>query len=139
MVRREQPEPQNTEDYTIADFLQGDTAFMPSESEQPEFDPIEAFGTASVSITEIILPQLHSKLNEADIPIAEYIIENLDEDGFLIISEEEIINAFKIDKIKLKSYSPSNSTYRTWAGLLPKIPTKRFWFSWKFWATIKIV
>jgi RNA polymerase sigma-54 factor len=97
----EQPEPQNTEDYTIADFLQGDTAFMPSESEQPEFDPIETFGTATVGLAEIILPQLHSELNEADIPIAEYIIENLDEDGFLIIDEEEIINAFKVDKTKL--------------------------------------
>lgn len=97
----EQPEPRNTEDYTIADFLQSDTAFMPSESEQPEFDPIETFGTATVRLAEIILPQLHSELNEADIPIAKYIVENLDEDGFLIITEEEIINAFKIDRAKL--------------------------------------
>ncbi len=91
-------EPSNTEDYTITDFLQDDITTIPSVSEQKDFDPIETYSTASVSLTDVILPQLRSELDDLETPIAEYIVENLDEDGFLMIDQEEIINAFKIDK-----------------------------------------
>lgn len=91
----------NTEDYTIADLFPDDTSVTPLETEPSEFDPIETYATAPVSLASIILPQLRSELTEQELPIAEYIIENLDEDGFLITSEEEILNAFKITKPQL--------------------------------------
>ena len=94
-------QPENTEDYTIADFLPDDTPHLPSDSSQIEFDPIETISSASVSLADIVLPQIRNELEEAEFPIAEYIVENLDEDGFLIIDKEEILNAFKVEETKL--------------------------------------
>ncbi|MFB0509191.1 MAG: RNA polymerase factor sigma-54 [bacterium] len=97
----EKPLSENTEDYTLADFLQEDTGRLPLDREQPEFDPIETISRASVSLSDILLPQLRAMLDESEIEVAEYIIENLDGEGFLIITEEEILRAFKIDQNKL--------------------------------------
>lgn len=98
----DQFEHRNTEDYTIADFLPDDAFQIRSPSTPTEFDPIETFSSAPVSLADVILPQLHSQLGEGEFKVAEYIVENLDEDGFLPIGKEEIVNAFKIDEAKLK-------------------------------------
>ncbi len=91
----------NTEDWTIADFIQDDGVHIPTESEAMEFDPLETYATAPVSLAEVILPKLRSLLTDTELPVAEYIIENLDEDGFLQVEKEEIMNTFKISSAKL--------------------------------------
>lgn len=100
-VSDDQFERRNTEDYTIADLLPDDATQLPSPSKPTEFDLIETFSSAPVSLASVILPQLHTQLNDFEFTVAEYIVENLDEDGFLPIGKEEIISTFKIDEAKL--------------------------------------
>lgn len=102
-ARLQASESLNTEDYTISDFLPEDLPLRPTEPIESEFDWSESVSPASIDLVSALLPQLAAKLSSTEIPIAQYILQNLDEDGFLLISEEELMNNLKIDKGKLKN------------------------------------
>ncbi len=79
----------------IVDFLT-EESYIPNLNQSPSVDTSEITPKPKTSIEENLLPIIKSVVSIEDLPIAEYIIGNLDENGFLTISQEEIGNIFTI-------------------------------------------
>jgi RNA polymerase sigma-54 factor len=79
-------------DIALADFLQDD-GYLPPEplSVAPDDrEMLEVVADDTVCVADIILPMVKSRVDPADYPIAEAIMDNLNEDGFLLISRDEL-------------------------------------------------
>lgn len=77
----------------IADFLQDDgyvPPAMPGSAPDPDRDRFDTAAVESLRLGDVLLPQARSILPPAQVPIAETIIDNLDDDGFLIVGREEL-------------------------------------------------
>lgn len=94
----EKPEIQELEsaiekgDIALADFLQDD-GYLPPEpvSVAPDDrETLEVVANETACVADVILPMVKSRVDEADYPVAEAIMDNLDEDGFLLIGREEL-------------------------------------------------
>jgi RNA polymerase sigma-54 factor len=57
----------------------------------------------SVSLVESVMPHLRSVLNGNDARVAQYIVESLDDDGFLAMSDEEMAQQQGVDVDRLKA------------------------------------
>ncbi|MCX7784762.1 MAG: RNA polymerase factor sigma-54 [candidate division WOR-3 bacterium] len=79
----------------MMDFPIGEPDIFTSGS-TPVIDSSEITVKPKTSIEENLLPIVKSVVHQEDFPIAEYIIGNLDENGFLTISLQEISNTFNI-------------------------------------------
>ena len=62
--------------------------------EDPDFDPMTLIASG-LSVPDQILTDAHTVLDEHEYPIAEFIIESLDERGFLTVTLDEIAKALK--------------------------------------------
>jgi len=83
---------------TVYDFVieDGNIAFYePKESE----DVVIPSGK---TLQEILIEQARLELRSREFPIAKFIIENLDERGYLLLSEEEISKELKVPLEKVK-------------------------------------
>ena len=79
-------------DVALADFLQDDS-YLPPEpvSVAPDNrEALEVVAGESVCVADVILPMVKARVEAADYPIAEAIMDNLDEDGFLLIGRDEL-------------------------------------------------
>jgi RNA polymerase sigma-54 factor len=94
----EKPELENLEgaldkgDLALADFLQDDS-YLPPEpiSAAPDDrELLEIVADETLCVADVILPMVKSRIDEADYPIAEAIIDNLDDVGFLLVGRDEL-------------------------------------------------
>jgi len=100
MSEKERPELQSLETQVTEheiqpeELLQDDGYVPPSGSyDRPsdaEGDALEPPDEGSPSLAEALLPHLRSLLDEDDVLIAEAIVDQLDENGFLVVSPEEL-------------------------------------------------
>ncbi len=93
------------DDYSIADLLPEDGVPTPSfgpAGEQHETALEQTPGPES-SLHDSLMPQLRASLNGQDSSIAEFIIDSIDEDGFLTMTPEEIAEALETDVERIRS------------------------------------
>lgn len=97
-IAEEKPEIENLEgaldkgDVALADFLQDD-GYIPPEpmSRSPDDrELLEVVADDTVCLPDLLLPMVKSRIDPADYPLAEVLIDNLDEDGFLAIGRDEL-------------------------------------------------
>lgn len=81
----------NKDEFDITDFISDDTYALPSAPDST-FDITETTSIPQSSLEDTLLPMVKAHINENDVSIAEFIIGNLDEDGFSTIPIEEISN-----------------------------------------------
>jgi RNA polymerase sigma-54 factor len=79
-------------DLELAEFLQDDGYLPPTEAPRKasESDPLEAVSDETVCAADVLLPMIRARIEAEDYPVAEAIVDNLDEDGFLLVSREEL-------------------------------------------------
>ncbi len=65
--------------------------------DDPEFDPMTLVAS-NVSVIDQIKMDVHLVLDEPEHPIADYLIESLDERGFLTVTVEEVAKTYGIDE-----------------------------------------
>lgn len=81
------------EEYTISELMPDDgwsPAAYKDASADDETSAAELAAGPEQSLVECLMPHLRSVLNEDDARVAEFIVESLDDDGFLTMTEEEI-------------------------------------------------
>jgi RNA polymerase sigma-54 factor len=93
------------EEYSLAELLPEDAGTMPvtrGATEERE-SAIELSAGPETSLHDTLMPRLRASLNEADATLAEFIIDSIDEDGFLTMSEEEIAESQGTDVERVRS------------------------------------
>jgi len=78
------------------------TARVPSGG-QDEVDAIDLAVASGPNICEALMPELRAELSEDDAAIAEVVLESLDEDGLLTVSEEDLAEANGFDLGRLRA------------------------------------
>ncbi len=80
------------------EYFQGqdESYIRPERSGEPERPPYEPFVAAAPTLQEHLLLQLHVQKPKISLNLAEYIIGNLDERGYLTLSVEEIAKEKKV-------------------------------------------
>lgn len=79
----------NKEEFDLKDLLIDDSAIFNDNSTSPN-DTLETTAIIKESLEQNLLNTIIPRLSDSEIPIAEYIIGNLDNQGFLKITIEEI-------------------------------------------------
>ncbi|MEO0102406.1 MAG: RNA polymerase factor sigma-54 [candidate division WOR-3 bacterium] len=88
------------EEFDYTDLLPEEGYYSPTirtEEEPSDFSP-----PAPESPIDAIIGLIRAELPKEDHPYAEYILQSLDEDGFLTMTREEILQNLEIDEDKLK-------------------------------------
>jgi len=100
----EKPEIENLEgaldkgDMALADFLQDDS-YVPPEpmSKSPDDrELLEVVADETVCLPDLLLPMVKSRTDPADHQLAEVVVDNLDEDGFLAIGRDELAEQMEV-------------------------------------------
>ena len=95
------------EEYTINELMPDDgwspTAYAGSGADEDQTSAVELAAGPAQSLVECLMPHLRSVLSEDDARIAQFIIESLDDDGFLTMTDEEIAQQQQIDGDHLRS------------------------------------
>ena len=82
------------EEYTISELMPDDgwspTAYAGAGADEDQMSAIELAAGPAQSLLECLMPHLRSVLSDEDTQVAEFIIESLDDDGFLTMTDEEI-------------------------------------------------
>jgi RNA polymerase sigma-54 factor len=82
------------EEYTINELMPEDnwsaTVSFGTGSDDDEGTAVELAAGPDLGLAESLMPRLRSVLSEDDARVAEFIIESLDDDGFLTMTDEEI-------------------------------------------------
>lgn len=95
-------------DYTVADLMPTDD-YRASASAASDGDDEGDGAGADLSpapernLVETLMPRLRDSLNEEDAALAQYVIESLDEDGFLTMTDEEVAAARGVDVGRVRS------------------------------------
>lgn len=96
------------EEYSLRDLLPDDS-FIPGATyagrtgDDDETSGVELAAGAGLSLVDTLLPRLRGTMSEPDALVAEYILESLDEDGFLTMSEEEIAEVQCVDVERVRT------------------------------------
>ncbi|HTW93091.1 MAG TPA: RNA polymerase factor sigma-54 [bacterium] len=95
------------EEYTINELMPDDgwspVAYAGSRTDDDQTSAAELAAGPEQRLAECLMPHLRSVLSEEDAPVAEFIIESLDEDGFLTMSDEEMAQQQEVDVDRLRS------------------------------------
>ncbi|MBN2464066.1 RNA polymerase factor sigma-54 [candidate division WOR-3 bacterium] len=95
------------EEYTINELMPEDnwsaTVSVGPSSDNDEGTAVELAAGPDKSLAESLMPRLRSMLSEDDARVAEFIVESLDDDGFLTMTDEEIAQQQGIDVDRLRS------------------------------------
>lgn len=88
------PDPvQDSDDYYLTEHAAGPNLAAPVDD---DFDPLTQVA-AQVTLAEQLLNDLQSILSRADLPIAEYLVGNLDDNGYLQCSVEEVADYLDVE------------------------------------------
>jgi RNA polymerase sigma-54 factor len=90
-------EPQTREERidSFDDFAESNASGNVLRDDDPEFDPMTLIATG-MSVPDQILLDARAILDEREHPIAEYLVESLDERGFLTVSLEDVAKVFSV-------------------------------------------
>jgi RNA polymerase sigma-54 factor len=95
------------EEYTINELMPDDgwspTAYAGTGSDDDQTSAVELAPGPGQSLVESLMPHLRSVLSEEDARVAEFVIESLDEDGFLTMSDEEMATQQEVDAERVRS------------------------------------
>jgi RNA polymerase sigma-54 factor len=95
------------DEYTINELMPDDgwspTAYAGAGSDEDQTSAVELAAGPAQSLVECLMPHLRSVLSEEDARVAEFIIESLDDDGFLTVSDEEIAQQQGVDTDRVRS------------------------------------
>ena len=95
------------EEYTINELMPDDgwspTAYAGTGSDNDQTSAVELAAGPARGLVESLMPHLHSVLSEEDARVAEFIIESLDDDGFMTMSDEEIAQQQGVDADRVRS------------------------------------
>jgi RNA polymerase sigma-54 factor len=95
------------EEYTINELMPEDnwsaTVSFGAGSDDDEGSAVELAAGPDQGLAECLMPRLRSALSEDDARVAEFIIESLDDDGFLMMTDEEIAQQQGIDVDHVRS------------------------------------
>jgi RNA polymerase sigma-54 factor len=95
------------EEFTISELMPDDgwspAAYTGSGADEDQTSAVELAAGPTQSLVECLMPHLRSVLSEDDARIAEFIIESLDDDGFLTMTDEEITQQQGIELGRLRS------------------------------------
>jgi len=82
------------EEYTISELMPDDgwspAVYKDASTDDDQTSAAELATGPEQSLIDCLMPHLRSVLSEDDARVAEFIIESLDDDGFLMMTEEEI-------------------------------------------------
>lgn len=92
-----------SDEYTIGELMPDDAVSLPSAGGQAEEAGGAEIATGKApGLRESFLPLLRSRLSEEDGPLAESLIEFVDEDGFIIVPVEELAAKVNADVERVK-------------------------------------
>ena len=95
------------EEYTINELMPDDgwspTAYAGTGADDDQMSAAELAAGPARSMVECLMPHLRSVLSEDDALVAEFIIESLDEDGFLTMTDDEIAQQRGVDVDHVRS------------------------------------
>ncbi len=95
------------EEYTINELMPDDgwspTAYAGTGSDDDQTSAVELAAGPGQGLVESLMPHLRSVLSEEDARVAEFIVESLDDDGFLTMSDEEIAEQQEVDVDRVRS------------------------------------
>jgi len=85
-------------DIALADFLQDDGYVPPEPMSKADGDreSLEVVSDDTVCLPDLLLPMLRARTDPSDHALAEVIIDNLDDDGFLAIGRDELAEQMDI-------------------------------------------
>ncbi|MCX6841852.1 MAG: RNA polymerase factor sigma-54 [candidate division WOR-3 bacterium] len=95
------------DEYTINELMPDDgwspTAYAGTGSDDDQTSAVELAAGPGQSLVESLMPHLRSVLSEEDARVAEFIVESLDDDGFLTMSDEEIAKQQEVEAERVRS------------------------------------
>lgn len=95
------------EEYTIGELMPDDgwspAMYKNTGTDEDQTSAAELATGPEQSLVDSLMPHLRSVLSEDDARVAEFIIESLDDDGFLTMTEEEIAAQQQVDVDVVKS------------------------------------
>jgi RNA polymerase sigma-54 factor len=95
------------EEYTINELMPDDgwspTAYTGAGSDEDQASAVELAAGPTQNLVESLMPHLRSVLSEEDARVAEFVIESLDDDGFLTMSDEEMAEQQGVDVDRVRS------------------------------------
>jgi RNA polymerase sigma-54 factor len=93
------------EEYSVADLLpeEGATMPLPSSGSESQESAVELAVGPESSLHDALMPRLRATLNDEDADLAEFIIDSLNEDGFLTMTEEEIAQSQEMELERVKA------------------------------------
>jgi RNA polymerase sigma-54 factor len=97
---KESPKKENDDEFSLEDLLPEENYGLPGKS--VEDDLFDVANPAPVSAIDEILKRLRQKLKSEDYPVAEFLCNCLDEDGFLEFPVEEIAQNLGITEEKVE-------------------------------------
>ncbi|MEO0226350.1 MAG: RNA polymerase factor sigma-54 [candidate division WOR-3 bacterium] len=99
-VSREREETQD--EYNIVDLFGEDTIHQPEEKAEDEFDLVENIPAPVSRLGEELLKQARVVFRPEEMKIAEFVVINLNENGFLLLSNEEIAQALNVSQDRVQ-------------------------------------
>ncbi|MBM3332422.1 RNA polymerase factor sigma-54 [candidate division WOR-3 bacterium] len=95
------------EEYTIGELMPDD-GWSPAvravaESDDEQASAVDLAAGPAQRLVECLMPHLRSVLSEDDARVAAYVIESLDDDGFLTMTDDEIAREQDVDPERLRS------------------------------------
>jgi RNA polymerase sigma-54 factor len=97
-LTQEESEPEtneNKDEFDIAELISDDSYALPTDSSD-KIDISETIDRTKTSFEDTLLPIVKDLISEKDYEIAEYIIGNITDDGFLLVPNEEVIKTLSI-------------------------------------------
>ena len=94
-LAQEENEPENKGEFDITELISDDSYTLPTDSSD-KVDMSETIDRTKTSFEDTLLPIVQNLIPEKDYEIAEYIIGNITDDGFLLIPKEEIIESMTV-------------------------------------------
>jgi RNA polymerase sigma-54 factor len=95
------------EEYSIGELMPDDgwspSAHVNVGTDDDQTSAADLAAGPAQSLVDCLMPRLRSVLNEEDAVVAEYVIESLDDDGFLTMTDEEIAQQKEIEVEHLRS------------------------------------
>lgn len=118
----EDDEQQSTNDIDMDDIslieLFNDANQLPNESKEYDFDPMENVPAQEDKLYDTLMRQAREAFTDDDLELAQFIISNIEDDGYLAVTPEDICtNGFSIENVtsiiaKIQHFDPIGCAWR---------------------------
>jgi RNA polymerase sigma-54 factor len=98
--------------------LFSDAAQLPNDHKEYDFDPIENVPAQEEKLYDLLIRQARKVFSENDLELAQFIISNIEDDGYLAITPEDICtNGYTMDRVteiisKIQHFEPIGCAWR---------------------------